>query len=78
MLNWIKTKNVCKICHFGKGKEPHSRKFYEDIIDVPFEECSFYIPREYEKWLDKRYGNWKELPPVEAQIPEHKPKNFNI
>ncbi len=78
MFNWIKTKNVCKICHYGKGKEPHSRRFYEDIIDVPFEKYYFYAPRENEEWLDKRYSNWREMPPIEKRNPTHKPKNFKI
>lgn len=78
LCNCFMTKNVCKICHFGKGKAPHLRRYYEETIDVPFEDSSFSIPKDYEKWLDNRYGNWRELPPIELRKPSHKPKNFHI
>lgn len=71
MFNIFPTRNVCKICHYGKGKEPHSRKYYTDTIKHKFEDCEFFIPREYETWLTRRYGDWKKLPPLEHQKPGH-------
>ena len=47
--------------------------FKEDFNPVlhRFEENEFYIPAGYERILLSRYGNWKELPPVESQVGHH-------
>lgn len=69
--NIFPTKNVCKLCHYGKGKKPHSRQFYTNIIEHTFEGEKFFVPKDYETWLNMRYGDWKKLPPIEQQKPGH-------
>lgn len=69
--NWLPKKNVCKICHYGKNKLPHSSRIYTDVIDWNFCSKTFYIPNDYETFLSMRYGNWRELPPESERVPLH-------
>lgn len=70
-LNLFRTKNVSKLCHPGKGKTPHSRKFYANIIDYRFEDSFFYVPNDYDEWLRIRYKDYKSLPKIEDRHPTH-------
>ena len=72
MFNFLPFKNVCKICHCGKGKAPHSILFYQDPLEWKFENRKYFVSRDYEKWLEIRYGDWKKLPPLDQQISTHK------
>jgi len=70
-FDWFKTKNVCKLCHPGKGKVPHSRQFYLNLREIPFESSLFFIPSHYEEWLRQRYSNPYKLPDEQNRKPEH-------
>mgnify|MGYP000393967191 FL=1 len=66
-----KTDKLQKLCHFGKNKPPISVDLFTDVITVPFEKYQFLIPREYDKFLTGRYGNYMQLPPRDQQRPVH-------
>ena len=34
-------------------------KYYENYVDLPFEKTTIRCPAEYEKVLDKQYGDWR-------------------
>lgn len=57
------TKFVYKLVHPNNGVYPIPRNTFEDLIEHQFEERMFYIPRNYDDFLRKRYGNYMELPP---------------
>lgn len=78
IFDFFKTKKVCKLCHFGQGKKPHSRKFYENTTKHKFENCNFSVPIESTQWLDLRYGDWKKLPPLNLRKPTHKPIKIKL
>lgn len=78
LLNFLPLKLVCKICHYGKGKKPHSIEYYKDTIEWDFEKRKYYVCKEYEKWLTLRYGDWKTLPPVEDRKPTHQIGNIAL
>lgn len=42
-----------------------------DRIIMPFEDIEVYVPKDYDDLLTQRYGNWKELPPVEQRVAHH-------
>lgn len=44
-----------------------SRTFFDDNIQMRFEEDIFPAPRGYDEFLKARYGNYMELPPVEKR-----------
>lgn len=68
-LKLFKTKYVYKIAHPNNGIYPIKRSTFEDLIEHKFEEYSFYIPRNYDEFLTKRYGDYMQLPP-ESEVYE--------
>ena len=70
-LNIFPLKKVAKLCHPGKGKEPHSKSFYKKTIKHDFCDYAFPIPAEYMDWLKIRYKNPLELPPEKDRHPNH-------
>ncbi len=42
-----------------------------DRILAPFEDAEFYIPRNYDKILRDRYGDYMQFPPVEQRVTHH-------
>ena len=46
----------------------HSMDIISNTIEVPFENILIKVPQNYEEYLTKTYGNWKELPPVNKRV----------
>lgn len=47
------------------------RKWFEDSMDVQFEDISIKIPKAFDDYLTKCYGQWKVLPPIDMRIATH-------
>lgn len=71
MYHYKKSDHVQKLCHYGKNKPPISTTLFTDTIMVPFGNYEFPIPREYDKFLCERYGDYMQLPPQSEQRPLH-------
>ena len=69
LFKHIHTKYVYKISHPNNGIYPIPRDTFEDLIEKDFEGYMFFIPRDYDSFLKKRYGNYWEIPP-ESEIKE--------
>ncbi|MBE6802795.1 MAG: LicD family protein [Ruminococcaceae bacterium] len=67
MFKYLPTKFVYKVAHPNNGIYPIPRCTFEDLIDHKFEDKTFYIPKNYDEFLTKRYGNYMEIPP-ESEI----------
>lgn len=65
-FKYCKTKYVYKIVHPNNGVYPIPRCTFEDLVEHVFENRMFFIPRNYDQFLRKRYGNYMQMPP-EAQ-----------
>ena len=65
----FKTKYVYKVAHPNNGIYPIKRETFEDLIEPDFEGNKFFIPRNYDEFLSKRYGDYMKLPP-ESEIYE--------
>lgn len=57
------TKFVYKVAHPNNGVYPIPRNTFEDLIEHDFEGYMFFIPRNYDEFLRKRYGNYMQFPP---------------
>lgn len=71
-MKWFKpfnTKYVYKVAHPNNGVYPIPRNTFEDLIEHQFEDKMFFIPRNYDEFLTKRYGNYMQIPP-ESDIAE--------
>jgi lipopolysaccharide cholinephosphotransferase len=67
--NYFNTKYVYKISHPNGGIYPIERNIFEDVEKHKFEDYYFYIPKNYDKFLRDRYGDYMKIPP-EASIYE--------
>ena len=67
MFKYLPTKYVYKVAHPNNGIYPIPRCTFEDLMDHKFEDKTFYIPKNYDEFLTKRYGNYMEIPP-ESEI----------
>lgn len=65
----IPTKYVYKVAHPNNGVYPIPRCTFEDLIEHQFEDKKFFIPKNYDEFLTKRYGNYMEFPP-ESEVYE--------
>ena len=74
MINWLRdttmrannifhTKYVYKLAHPNGGIYPIPRETFEELIEHSFEDKMFFIPKNYDEFLTKRYGNYMEFPP---------------
>ena len=43
-------------------------KWFHDVIEVPFEDTTLIIPRAYDAYLRKLYGDYMQLPPEEKRV----------
>lgn len=48
------------------------RKWFEDCIDMPFEDTTIKVPRQYDEYLTLLYGNYMQMPPEEKRCSDHK------
>lgn len=69
MFSWYPTKYVYKVAHPNNGIYPIPRETFEDLVEHPFEDTSFLIPKNYDDFLRKRYGDYMQIPP-ESEIYE--------
>lgn len=61
--NVFRTKYVYKLSHPNGGIYPIPRNTFEELIEHEFEDKTFFIPKDYDEFLTKRYGNYMEFPP---------------
>lgn len=64
----VPTKYVYKIAHPNGGIYPIPRNTFEDLMEHEFETEKFYIPKNYDEFLTKRYGNYMQFPPEAEEL----------
>lgn len=64
----FKTRYVYKLVHPNNGVYPIPRETFEDLIEHKFEDRLFYIPRNYDMFLRKRYGDYMKIPPESKEF----------
>lgn len=47
------------------------KKWFEEIMEVPFADTTIIIPREHDKYLSLLYGDYMTPPPPEKRISQH-------
>lgn len=63
MFKHFPTKYVYKVAHPNNGIYPIPRCTFEDLIEHQFEDVKLNIPRNYDEFLRKRYGDYMQIPP---------------
>ncbi|MBO5339804.1 MAG: LicD family protein [Oscillospiraceae bacterium] len=69
VFKWLPTKYVYKVAHPNNGIYPIPRCTFEDLMEQPFEDRTFFIPKDYDEFLTKRYGDYMQFPP-ESEVYE--------
>lgn len=54
------------------------KELSDQVIEVPFEDCRFFITSGWEQCLTRLYGDFMKLPPEEKQVPEHSDMEIEI
>jgi len=44
-------------------------EWFKDVIEMPFEDTTVTVPRQYDAYLRKLYGDYMKLPPEEKRVP---------
>lgn len=52
-------------------KEIFLRKWFEETVDIKFEEDVFCCPKHFDEYLTRVYGDYMQLPPPEQRISHH-------
>ena len=47
------------------------KSYIEDFIMAKFEDREYKIPKGYDLYLTKHYGDYMQLPPKEKQVSNH-------
>jgi len=52
------------------------RKWFNELIDVPYEQYCFKVPKLYDQFLRKMYGDYMQMPPEKNRVGHHFYKAF--
>ena len=61
--------NLASPCY--RTKEYFKIEYFDEYIEVPFEDTTFLAIKEYDKFLTTIYGDYMKLPPLEVQFSKH-------
>lgn len=61
----------CIVWLSGGKRDIFEKKWFDELINVPFEQYEFKVPAAYDEILRHAYGNYMELPPVNERIGHH-------
>lgn len=61
------SKNVCNHGNRYGEKDYMPAEYYGDGTDIIFEGVKTKIPQEYDKYLTRLYGDWKNPPPLQER-----------
>jgi len=61
--------NLCLPAY--KEKDVHHSALFDEIIDIVFENRSFFALKRYDEYLGTIYGDYMQLPPVEKRVQSH-------
>ena len=53
------------------SRSKFNASWFDECVDVPYENVTIRIPKDYDAYLTHCYGNYMELPPVEKRVTQH-------
>lgn len=69
--NGSKGKEMTSQCDMPPGTWNGISDYFENIIEIPFEDTYFYGPEGYDLFLTNGYGDYMQLPPEEKRGNQH-------
>lgn len=73
-LAHVEKKGKYIVCPFGARYydfELYNSDFFDELLEVPFENKKFYISHRYEDYLKLMYGDYMKMPSPENRCPSH-------
>ena len=58
-----------------RGNFVFPRYYFDNLIELPFEDTTFKAPKEFDKYLSKAYGDYMEYPPEKEREKGHSVSN---
>ena len=53
------------------GRKIYQKEWFDDLLDMPFEDTTIKVPKEYDKYLAHVFGDYMQLPPENKRISLH-------
>lgn len=66
-----KTTYVFEVCTGKQKMEPLKRNVYEELVEVEFMGKNVLATKYYDEFIRSRFGDIKELPPIDKRVPSH-------
>lgn len=70
-ISYEKSKYVCNYFGMWREKEISLKKWFGKGKETKFENIKVIIPNDSDKYLNKLYGEYMQLPPVEKRVAPH-------
>ena len=67
--------NICWPLTFAK--ERYKAEWFDELIDIPFEDTICKIAKNYDEVLTNFYGDYMTMPPIEKRV-RHDPEAYYI
>lgn len=55
----------------GTYKNVFPKSIFDQYLEVPFEDTSIRVPKDYDRYLRMDFGDYMKLPPIDKQISVH-------
>lgn len=72
------SKYVIVYCGAWGKREIAKRKWFDKIIKKQFEDININVPKKYNKYLNRVYGDYMKLPPIEERKGHHFVDSFDF
>lgn len=59
-----------------RGDFVFPKEYFDELIELPFENTTFKAPKNFKEYLSKAYGNYMEYPPEEEREKGHSVSNI--
>lgn len=63
---------------FNPKKEALPRDLLDEFVDLPFEDITAKVPKDYDKYLTLIFGDWRKLPPEDKREGHHKNAGYSL
>lgn len=74
-----KTDNVVSLSgDYGYERETMPRALFKERVEIDFEGYQVFIPKDYDLYLHRIYGDYMQLPPIENRKSKHLVKEIDL
>ena len=70
-VGYDNSEQVINYCGAWGDKEIAFREWFGEGTEALFEGINIVIPKEYDLYLSRLYGDYMQLPPLEQRVPHH-------